>query len=222
MLVVVLGPQTRLARAVLGASSWGKGAAFAVVARNAGDCDAATGARPGVALYHAGEPDSSLPHEDEAVAVVCCAFGVIHPGAPHMSDDLDRAQADCEAVDAIARRYSDLPLHVIFVSSVLALCPRPGREYYAGWKNVSEALIRQSAQRHGRAGVSVFYPGRLTDEERLGPMTFLHTRYSDLAEMIVSAVRHNRSGDTIVGLDSRLWLARRSLGLFWAALAGRR
>jgi hypothetical protein len=221
MLVVVLGPQTRLAAAVLGSAAWGTETTFAVLARNADDCDAATRIRPGVTLHRAGEPSSSLPNEKQAVAIVCCAFGVIHPGAPHLSNDLDRARADAEAVDAIARRYAGLPLHVVFVSSVLALSPRPGREYYTGWKNVGEALVRQAAETGAHAYVSVFYPGRLTEGRGPG-LSLLYTGYSQLAAAIVDAVSRKRSGNRIVGLDARLWLVRRSLGLFWSALTGSR
>jgi hypothetical protein len=223
MLVVVLGPQTRLAKAVLGSPSWGSKTAFLLVTRNPGEYEAANLAQPSATLYRAWQPESPLPEENEAVAVVCCALGVIHPGAVVASRDLQGVSADHQILEAIVRKYANVPQHFVFISSVLALCPRPGREYYAGWKNVLQALVRHTAGSRRGVSVSVYYPGRLVEKRTLGtPGSFLHTSYAALAEVIVSNVRQNRSREAVLGLDSRLWLARGCVSLVWSALTGHR
>jgi hypothetical protein len=223
MLVVVIGPQTRLAKAVLSSSSWGSETTFLLVARNIGEYEAAKLAHPRAALYRAWEPEARLLEEDEAVAVLCCAFGVIHPGAVAASADLQKTGADYLTLETILRKYSDLPMHLVLISSVLALCPIPGREYYAGWKNVVEALVRERAEKHRTVRLSVFYPGRLIETARLDrPSAFLHTSYHRMAEHVVSAVHKKQCLNVVVGLDARLWLAARSFGLVWSALTGRR
>jgi hypothetical protein len=223
VLVVVFGPQTRLARALLASSSWASGTTFLLVARHITEYDALRVAQPGAALYQAWEPGSVLVDEGEAVAIVCCAFGPIHPGAAVAADDLRRADADCRALGAILRKYSELRLHLLLISTVLALCPRPGREYYAGWKNVVEGLVRQAVEPRREAGLSVFYPGRLVERKTLAtPASMLQTSYRELAEEVVSDVRQNRSRRAVLGVDSRLWLTLRCLGLGWSAVTGRR
>ena len=132
-------------------------------------------------------------------------------------------RADCRTLGAILRGYSELPLHLVFVSSALALCPRPGREYYAGWKNVAEGLVRQMAAGSNVACLSVFYPGRLVErKEPLRPGSWLHSSYEELAEALVSLVRQNRSRVAVFGLDARLWLTLQAFKLAWSALTGRR
>ena len=223
MLVVVIGPRTRLAQALLRSSSWGSDTSFLLVTRNIEEYDAASIAHPHAALYRAWEAGSLLPDEGEAVAVLCCAFGVIHPVAVTASGDLNKTGVDYLTLETILQKYSSLPLHLVLISSVLALCPRPRREYYAGWKNVVEGLMRQLGGKHRIARLSVFYPGRLIETTKgAGVGALLHTSYRKLAEQIVSVVQHNRCVDTVVGLDARLWLALRSAGLAWSALTGRR
>jgi hypothetical protein len=223
MLVVVIGPQTRLAKAVLSSSSWRSETTFLLVARNIGEYEAAKLAHPRAALYRAWDPESPLLEGDEAIAVLCCAFGVIHPGVVAASADLQKTGADYVTLKRILRKYSDRPMHLVLISSVLALCPLPGREYYAGWKNVVEGLVRQRAEKHGTVRLSVFYPGRLIETTtHRRPSAFLHTSYQKMAEHVVSAVQENRCLDLVVGLDARLWLALRSVGLVWSALTGRR
>jgi hypothetical protein len=161
--------------------------------------------------------------EDEAVAVLCCAFGPIHPGSAIAPDDLQRVDADLRALEAILRKYSNVPLHLLLMSSVLALCPRQGREYYAGWKNVVEGLLRQAVGPRRSACLSVFYPGRLVETKTLGnPASLFYTSYRELAEELVSGLRQNRSRSAVVGLDARLWLALACFGLSSSALTGRR
>ena len=223
MLVVVFGPQTRLAKALLSSSSWERETSFLLVARNAGEHEAVTLAQPRAAVHRAWEPDSPLPAEDEAVTIFCCAFGVIHPGTVVPAHDLERVEADCRALGAILRTYAERRVHLVFVSSALALCPRPGREYYAGWKNVAEGLERQMAEGSHVACLSVFYPGRLVEKkEPLKPVSWLHSSYTELAEALVSSARQNRSRIAVFGLDARLWLTMQAVRLAWSGLIGRR
>jgi NAD(P)-dependent dehydrogenase (short-subunit alcohol dehydrogenase family) len=222
MLIVVIGPQTRLANAVLNSSSWESGTTFLLVARHADEYDAVALAHPGAAVYRSWDPESPMP-DAEAVAVLCCAFGLIHPGAVAASADLQKTGADYAMLERILRQYSERPVHLVLISSVLALCARPGREYYAGWKHVVEGLVRQLAEEGQRRTVSVLYPGRLVETTaREGTRVFPHTSYRTLAEKAVLAVQDNRSVNAVVGLDARLWLMLRSAGLLWAALTGRR
>ena len=221
MLVVLIGPQTRLATALLQSSSWESGTAFVLVARTPREYDALRMAHP-VAAVHAAWTDEPLPlGAATAVTVVCCALGPIHADSPRAAVDLQRVSADYCILDTIVQQCADLPRHLVFISSVLALCPRPGREYYAGWKNVAEGLVRHTAS-GPRAAVSVFYPGRLVALKTLRrPQSLLHTSYRDLAERLVRHARRNEPREEVVGVDSRVWLARQSLGLAWSALTRR-
>lgn len=221
MLVILIGPQTRLATALLQSSSWEKDTTFVLVARSPREYDALTLAHPGLAVHPAWQPDPPRLQPATPVTVVCCAFGMIHVASPNAAVDLQRVSTDHRLLDAIVRQCREQPLHLVFISSVLARSPRPGREYYAGWKNIAEGLVRQAASGRG-AGVSVFYPGRLVDSKTLRrPQSFLHTSYRDLAEHLVRHVRRNEPREAVVGWDSRLWLARHSLGLMWSALTRR-
>jgi hypothetical protein len=223
MLVVVLGPQTRLATALLNSTSWHPGTAFLLVTRSIPEYEAVKRKYPSMALYRSWDPDSRLLEENETVTVLCCAFGVIHPGSVEASGDLQKANAGYRTLEMLLRTYSGLPVHLVLISSVLALCPRPGREYYAGWKNVVEGLLRHIAATRRGVGLSVFYPGRLVEANTFGsPSSWLHTSYQQLAEEVVSHVQHKQSRAAIVGLDSSLWLAMRCLWLVWSALTHRR
>ena len=222
MLVVVIGPQTRLAKAVLNSSSWRSGTTFLLVARHAEEYEALALAHPRAVAYRGWDPESPMPDAD-AVAVVCCAFGMIHPAAVAASADLRKIGTDYVTLERIVRRYSERPVHVVLISSVLALCARPGREYYAGWKNVVEGLVRHAAEGGQRRHVSLFYPGRLVDTTpRASARVFPHTSYPTLAEKVVTAVQESCPVNSVVGLDARLWLMLRSVGLLWSALTGRR
>jgi hypothetical protein len=221
MQVFLIGPQTRLAAALLQSSSWEKDTTFVLVARSAREYDRLRLAHPGLAVHPAWQPDAPRLQPARPVAVLCCAFGMIHVELPNAAVDLQRVSSDYRVLDSIVQQCADQPLHLVFISSVLALCPRSGREYYAGWKNVAEGLVRHTAS-GPRATVSVFYPGRLVDLKTVRrPQSFLHTSYRELAERLVKHVRRNQPREAVVGWDSRLWLVRRSLGLIWSALTPR-
>jgi len=220
MLVVVIGPQTRLAKSVLSSSSWASGTTFLLVARHAEEYEALTLAHPRAVAHRGWDSESPMPDAD-AVAIVCCAFGMIHPAAVAASADLQRIGTDYAMLERIVRRYSERPLHVVLISSVLALCARPGREYYGGWKNVVEGLVRHAAEGGQRRNVSLLYPGRLVDTTaRASARAFPHTSYRTLAEKVVKAVQESPV-NSVVGLDARLWLMLRSVGLLWSSLTGR-
>ena len=68
--------------------------------------------------------------DHEAVVVCACAAGLIHPGTPRWSDDASAAGRDIALITRLLNTYAALPVHVVFVSSVLALASRRGRRYY--------------------------------------------------------------------------------------------
>ena len=211
---VVLGPRTRLATALLCASS----DELVLVARDAAEERALVASRPGTAILRAWEDAAIAPRE--AAAVVCCALGPIHPDAPDPAKDAAATVRDLAVVARVVRAQP--AAHVVFVSSVLALSPRGARAYYAGAKGLAEGALAALVAAHPGARLSVLYPGRLIEARSAGrPASFLYTTYAAMADAIVRELRRGRGGRRIVGADARLWLAARGVASFASALRGR-
>jgi hypothetical protein len=174
-------------------------------------------------VYSVGDTDVPTLDDEKAITVVCCALGPIHPQSPAPSTDAERVIADHQTMATLVRQRADVPLRLVFISSVLALCPSRGREYYAGWKNVLAGLVQALSAERDAIEVSVFYPGRLVDRKSVTqPKSLLHTSYAELAERVVAQVQESGPQERVIGLDARLWLTLRSGLLVWSALSGRR
>ena len=104
-----------------------------------------------------------------------------------------------------------VPVHFVYVSSVLSLAPR-GTAWYGGWKNVVEDAAATLLARSPNARLSVLFPGRLISQRRAElPASALYTKFSSLASRIDRILAQGRPVRRVVGLDARAWLVVRSL-----------
>jgi hypothetical protein len=169
--------------------------------------------------------DQSLfewPEAVESVVIHGCALGPIHPTRPDWDRDAASTSRDLSWLRQLLQVYSRVPVHVVFSSSVLALGPGGERGYYAGWKCLIEATIAETAAQHGRARVSVLYPGRLVESRSLRrPASLLHSTYAHIARVMIASGSSSRPRRTLVGLDARLWLLLQGLRSAARALASR-
>ena len=221
MLVVIFGPQTRLARTLL-TPSWMQEQTVMLLVRNQPEADRLSIVYPRATLLPTEATSVDMPEEKTAVGILCCAFGVIHPTIPDPENDMAIARRDLHLLRQLLLRYEEVPIHVVFVSSVLALSPQPRRAYYAGWKNILCATATHLVQHHPHGVFSAFYPGRLIERRDCArPTSLLYTSYRRLARELIDAVRLGTPRRRVVGLDARLWLAARMLANSRVAAAGR-
>jgi hypothetical protein len=205
---VLLGPKTRLGRAVVDVR---RGSPLLAVARDAADAVSvadATGLGPAAVVDAS---DGTLAERvralgDGTVRLVVAALGPVHPVEPDFEADLAAVRRDLGYVDevlACGRR-----VEVVLVSTVIALAPGDDRRYYGGWKCLLEELLQQRVDRHG-ARLAVLYPGRLRAGRGGLPWQRLHASYDRLARVALDPDL-GAVGRT-VGADSRIWLAVRSI-----------
>jgi hypothetical protein len=179
------------------------------VARDDSETELVQRARPGSRLLRADRSDPLRPWDYHGVRIYGCALGPIHPqDSPEIGADAKRAGNDLDLIRRIVDASAHVPIHVLFVSSVLALAPRKQRRYYAGWKSVIESELISILADHPRATLSVLYPGRLVDRRTAGqPATLLHTTYDSLAERLAT-LRPGSRHRLVVGSDARIWIVR--------------
>jgi len=222
MLVVILGPRTRLARALIRSPAWPREPTFALVARARGDAEELKEREPEALVVLPEEVPSVVSRAEGEVATVACAWGPIHPGDAWREEALESGLRDARTVRNILRASGARPHHLIVVSSALALAPRTERRFYTGWKNLIEGMSVRYARESPGARLSVVYPGRLIQRRSLlRPASLLHTPYSTLAARLARAAAGGRSSPRrIVGIDARLLLAARAVRAALAACSG--
>jgi hypothetical protein len=216
LLTVVQGAKTRLARTFLTASPERLGE-VALVARDSAEAEWASSSYPRALIAPASSP--SFPSGHDKVRVVCCALGPVHPGNEAPFEDMEAALRDLRVVSSILSDHRRADVHVLFISSVLALAPRRDRHYYAGFKCLSEGALSAMIRERENATLSVLYPGRCVERKPSYPgLKHLYTTYGALAEKMLSVLE---SGErrAIIGMDARLWLALRGFGRSREALA---
>ncbi|MCW2790497.1 MAG: hypothetical protein JWP56_2800 [Aeromicrobium sp.] len=215
VVTIVVGPRTRLGRALVSAAVE-RGEPVVAVARHAEDAAALAGSGAEIVLAS----DHVEPH-GRRVRVLVCALGPVHPTDPGTPVD---PAADTSAVERdlaiVDRLLAAAPTAtVVLVSTVIALAPGPDRRYYGGWKNVVERAVRELAHRH-RAEVAVLYPGRLVaDVSVTRPWHRLYTRYTRLARRVEEAAAA-APRSRVVGLDARLWLLVRGITIALGSVTG--
>lgn len=202
-LTVVLGPKTRFGRALVDRLG---GEPLVLVARDDADAAELRGLFAGVTVATGAElADAVRASGADRVRLVVAALGPVHPVAPAYDADAAGVARDLGLVRDILA--GTLPVHVVLVSTILALAPGEDRRYYGGWKGVVEQQLRQLAEDRQAAGtatsLSVLYPGRLTLSG-----SGLHASYSRLVD---AALRIREGQSRIVGLDTRIWLLVRSI-----------
>jgi hypothetical protein len=220
MLVMIFGPKTRLARSLLNSTAWSEHPEFILVARNPEEAVELEAEFPSASVHRPWSGGGALPGKAERVAVICCAIGVIHKGDPLVERDVEAALSDHRALQAIVDIHVDATIHLLMVSSVLALAPRPERDHYAGWKNVQQEWLRLLGRRSPKVKTSILYPGRLV--EHRGPRDLLSTSYAGLARKLIVLAEGTEAVERVLGLDARLWLLARSLSLIKSAMVGQR
>jgi hypothetical protein len=215
---VVLGPKTRLGAALL--ATIDSDHAYAV-ARD--DRDHAALASCGATVIGAEAAGPLLGDtRPTALRIHVCALGPVHPETAQSGADAASVDRDLTVVSRLLDEAAGGDVHVVLVSTVLALAPAADRAYYAGWKNVVEEELAALVAEHPSARLSVLYPGRLmTASERRRPWHRIHTTFERLA------ARMTQAGDgpgrsRLVGLDARAWLLTRSLWLLGTTFSGSR
>lgn len=216
-LVLVFGPLSRLGSACMRRAAAG---AFDVcaIARHAADAERIRRQWPRAQVFVAGDPVSALPPGHRRVVLCACAVGLIHPRKADWAADVAEADRDLRLLLQLLAHYESDPVHVIFVSTVLALSPR-GTAHYAGWKNVMLGTLSEAVAGHPRRRLSVLYPGRLV--ERRTPAHLLgltHGTFEQLAARIDRIATTDRPCRRVVGLDAHLWLMLRGLPTWLATL----
>lgn len=214
---VIVGPKTRLGAELLRrvAGDGGHAVALARHERDAQDL---------AALDHvlAGQHDDAAFREALAgrpVRVHVCALGPIHPeqASPTDSAAAERELATLERI----MQAADGGVHVVLVSTVIALAPGADRRYYGGWKAVVEQRLAELVDRHSNATLTVLYPGRLVaGRDARRPWQLAYTTYGRLAALSLAAATHP-GRNRLVGADARAWLLLRSVALAVSSITGR-
>lgn len=221
MLVAILGPQTRVAKSLLSSGQMSQ-AEVLLFARHQREAEELSAVYPHAIIAPAWETHAPVLQRYEKIGVLCCALGVIHPTSSNFFFDVDVALRDLRNLEWLLRAYPEASVHVVFVSSVLALAPDRGREYYGGWKSVIMGVLSQLLQDYPKAWFSVLFPGRLVERRSLTlPLSILYTSYSTVARILLKTLTSNAPRHAIVGLDARLWLIKRGIEMWWSAATAR-
>jgi hypothetical protein len=207
-LELIMAPRTRLATALLATPSARE---RAIAVRHEADEQWAAETWPGLTTVRT---DAELPfatHYDRIV-VHATALGRMTPTAHStLGHDAAALVRDIDFLERLVQSQGS-ELHIVFVSTVLALSPRRERQYYAGWKCVAEYELVRRFQQVPRVTVSVVYPGRITEERTArSPKSALYTPYSALARRIIAIGSDPTAVRQVVGADARAWLAARGL-----------
>ena len=218
-LAIVFGSRTTLAKHILSAK-WSRQHNLLLVARDQRETEYLASSFPAAGVLSCWLPKNEWkwPKTCGCVKIFLCAFGLIHPATPDWHTHCETMRRDIKVLVGILQKYQAQVIKLVFVSSVLALVPKPGRTYYAGWKCLAEAVISRLAN-HDKVSLSVLYPGRLVSRKTiLNPLSFCHTTYDRFARRLTriadSSVKHRK----IVGLDARLVLILRGIKLFIHAI----
>jgi hypothetical protein len=214
---LIVGPKTRLGQALIERLPVGR---TALVARSHDE----------KGTLRARWPDRTTVERDDLadvirpwrhVSIFACAIGAIRPGDPRpegLAHVLETGTRDLAIVRAAMSAADSKPVHVIFVSSVLALArARPERASYAGWKLLVEGEFERLVTAQRDARLSVVYPGRLVAAPA-NLASRLSTRYDRLASTLVAAADAPAGRRWIAGVDARLWLLARGLAAGGASL----
>lgn len=212
---IVFGPRTRLGCALLETTAVGQDDVL-LLARNQTERDLLSRRWPRAAIATEAEAGDAGGHEwpgdVESIAVHVCALGPIHPTAPEWNRDAAATNRDLGTLGKLLQENAQASVHIVFASSVLAMAPGRERGYYAGWKCLIEATIAEMAARHGRARMSVLYPGRLVESRSIArPASLLHATYAQMARVMAEVGDSSQPRRMLLGLDARLWLPLQSL-----------
>ena len=231
-LVIVFGPRTTLAKHVL-STSWAGQKNLLLVARDKEEARWLGSSFPAAEILACWLPEHEWkwPETYGCITILLCAFAVIHPVTPDWSSHCEATRRDIEILAHILQKFRRQVIKLVFISSVLALAPKPQRTYYVGFKCLAEAMIRDLLTNQEGVSLSVLYPGRLVSQKSLlSPLSFFHTTYRRFAQRLVrvanSCPRSSQRGGAgtphreIVGLDARILLVLKAFGLLLRAVFG--
>lgn len=213
---VLIGPRTRLGRAVLDELRGQPVLAVARDAAHAAQVAQLPGISPDDVVDAAGGQlrDRVAALGDGPVRLVVAALGPVHPETPRTSYDAAAVVRDLDLVEQVLD--AGRPVRIVLVSTVLALAPGEDRRYYGGWKAVVEQQLQELVDVRTAAGgdatLSVLYPGRLLEASQRRGRLRLHTSYTRLAGIALSSAAGSATGRP-VGVDSRFWLLVSSISL---------
>jgi len=218
---VVFGPRTRLGQLLLQRGADAAGADVAI-ARHEADREALSGGSHGILA-----PDLNAAQFRDALAgegpvrLRICALGPLHPGTPDQAATSAGVTRDLDLVARVLDACGDREVHVVLVSTAVALAPAADRRFYGGWKGVVEQELAEIVSGAPRGEMSVLYPGRLISQRDLRhPVSLMYTTYRGLAELV------DRSGcseptSRVVGADARAWLLSRAISMGVSSITGR-
>lgn len=217
-LSVVTGPKTRLGAALIERAA-SAGRPVLAIARDERDADALEDSAATVVTT--GEAALSLPGSG-AVRIYVCALGPIHAGLPDGAADAAGVAADLATIGGLLDSAMGREVHVVLVSTVIALAPSESQRYYGGQKNIVEDQLRALIGKHpAGARLSVLYPGRLlAAADRNRPWHRGYTTFDHLAALVERAGERSAYA-RVVGLDARLWLLLRTVSLGIHVISGR-
>ncbi len=214
MRILVQGPRTRLARAIVSLPEAGQHE-FYLLARDAAEVVQLADEFPRAKVV---SPQSPLDfHGAEGFGVLVCAAGPLHAESVEWDRDCANADRDLRFLRGVVEEGSAHgPVRLVYVASVLACFPRVERAYYGGWKSLWEGLFHSWKGGCPCLEVAVLFPGRLVAERVWWqPGTWLHTSYAQagrvvLQLMVAGHAPHRR----LLGWDSRMLLLLRGFQTF--------
>ena len=216
-LMLVVGGKTRLGDALM-SEIRRTGNPVLLLARSTADASTFAQRFPDVTVLGDFQDLTNLPASPET-CVAICALGPVHPTRPSFESDAAALERDLATLARVICCCSGR-VHVILVSTVLALAPGRDRCYYGGFKNLVESMLARMIASRPDARLSVLYAGRLVSSSRRSTIA-ASTRYSSLARKLLQVSAGERAQNCLVGIDARLWLALRCLRLGASVLTGR-
>lgn len=215
-LTIVVGAKTRLGAAVVSLLE-AHDEPFSLLARHAEDARVLYQRHPGATVLQVG-PDAHVAATD--IRLLVCALGPAHPASP----DLPAASASLASELVMLQQLLSRAcgrVHAVLVSSAVALVPTRDRCYYGGFKNLAESGLAQVLRSCPDARLSVIYPGRLVGDDGGRIRGWLGTRYASLARTLLTTAAQSDSRHRLIGVDARMWMALRLLGLLLVSIRGR-
>ncbi|MDO9316075.1 MAG: hypothetical protein Q7T97_16185 [Burkholderiaceae bacterium] len=202
-----MGGKTRLAQALYAASSRAGHRTFVAYGGTPAERASLLALYPESALVDGTERAGTV----QPKCIVVCALGLAHPAQPDIDRHMERLAWDSRLLSTLVSNSRDR-IHVILVSTVIALVPPRDRAYYAAFKNLAEAVVAASLRDSVGSRMSVLYPGRLVERCGFSRIADLFaTPYGSLARRLVAIASADKPVARVVGLDARLWVLAKAV-----------
>lgn len=217
---LVMAPRTRLAASLLALSDPDRDRA--IVVRHDADERWAAETHPEIARVRTDAAEPLAAAYDEVVVHACALGAMTAVPTSTLAGDSAALVRDIDFISRLVDQGTP-SVHVVFVSTVLALSPRRERQYYAGWKCIAEYELVRRFRANPAVRVSVVYPGRITEERSLrAPKSMIYTPYDVLAARLDRLGRDAGETRQVVGADARAWLAVRGIRTISSVFVGQK